>query len=66
MLTVLQRVLLGPLNERWKQLPDMTRLELITLVPLLVIILLVGVYPLAVLHLQDPSIRALIHHVVGL
>jgi len=63
MLTVLQRVLLGPLNERWKHLPDMNRVELISLVPLLVIILLVGVYPLVVLHLQDASMQALIQHV---
>jgi NADH-quinone oxidoreductase subunit M len=63
MLMVLQRVLLGPLNERWKHLPDMNRVELISLVPLLVIILLVGVYPLVVLHLQDASMQALIQHV---
>ena len=62
MLTVIQRVLFGPLNERWKHLPDMTPRELVTLVPLLAIILLVGVYPLVVLRLQDPSIHALLQH----
>ncbi len=65
MLTVLQRVLLGSLNERWKTLPDITRRELVTLIPLLVVVLVVGVYPLAVLHLQDRSIHALLHHVIG-
>ncbi len=62
MLMVLQRVLLGPLNEQWKALPDITHRELTTLVPLLVIILAVGIWPLAVLHLQDPSIQALVRH----
>jgi NADH:ubiquinone oxidoreductase subunit 4 (subunit M) len=51
------------LNQRWKALPDMTRRELFTLVPLLLIVLLVGVYPLIVLHLQDPAIQALLHHI---
>jgi NADH-quinone oxidoreductase subunit M len=60
MLTVLQRVLLGPLNERWTALPDMNQRELVTLVPLLLMILLVGVYPLAVLRLQDASVQVLL------
>jgi NADH:ubiquinone oxidoreductase subunit 4 (subunit M) len=41
----------------------MNRRELFTLVPLLLIILMVGVYPLSMLHLQDHSIQALIDHV---
>jgi len=65
MLTVLQRVLLGPLNERWRGLSDMNARELVTLVPLLLIILILGVYPLLMLQLQDPSLQALIHHVVS-
>ncbi|MBI3322859.1 MAG: NADH-quinone oxidoreductase subunit M, partial [Candidatus Omnitrophica bacterium] len=63
MLTVLQRVLLGPLNERWRGLSDMNARELVTLVPLLLIILVLGVYPLLMLQLQDPALQALIHHV---
>jgi len=63
MLMVLQRVLLGPLNQRWKQLPDMTGRELVTLLPLLVIIVIVGVYPLSVLALQEQGIFGLLAHV---
>lgn len=62
MLMVMQRVLLGQLNPKWAGMPDMTRREMLTLVPLLVIVLLVGVYPLLILQLQDPSIHALIAH----
>ena len=62
-LTVLQRVLLGPLNQKWAGLPDVTARELATLVPLAVIVLLVGVYPMAVLSLQDQSLRLLLDHV---
>ena len=65
MLTAIQRVLLGPMPEQWKALTDMNRRELVTLVPLLLLILLVGVYPLTVLRLQDHSIQALIHHVLA-
>ena len=65
MLTVIQRVLLGPLNPKWKDLPDMTGGELATLVPLMAVILLVGIYPLAILHLQDASLQALIAHVLS-
>ena len=64
MLMVMQRVLLGPLNGKWQALPDITRRELLTVVPLLVIVLVVGLYPLSMLHLQDDSIRRLIQHVV--
>ncbi len=63
MLMVIQRVLLGPLNEKWKALPDMTGRELATLVPLVIVVLVVGIYPLSVLHLQDASINALLHHI---
>ncbi len=65
MLTVLQRVLLGPVNPRWAHMPDMTVRELISVVPLFVLVVLVGVYPLFVLSLQDAGIHALIRHVLG-
>lgn len=65
MLTVLQRVLLGPLNDKWTQLSDANLRELVTLVPLLLIILGVGLWPLSVLQWQDPSLRALIQHVLA-
>ena len=43
----------------------MNRRELVSLVPLLLLILLVGLYPLSMLRLQDSSIQALIQHVTG-
>ncbi|MBI4343352.1 MAG: NADH-quinone oxidoreductase subunit M [Candidatus Omnitrophica bacterium] len=64
-LTALQRVLLGPLNERWRALPDMTARELATLVPLLALVLLVGIYPLWLMSLQEASLLQLIAHVKG-
>jgi len=64
MLMVMQRVLLGPLNEKWKSLADINARELITVVPLLIIVLAVGLYPLIVLRLQDPAIRRLVQQLL--
>ncbi|MBI3323675.1 MAG: NADH-quinone oxidoreductase subunit M [Candidatus Omnitrophica bacterium] len=63
MLMVIQRVLLGPLNEKWRQLPDMTARERVTLIPLLLIILAVGLYPLLMLQVQGAGIQALLEQV---
>ena len=65
MLMVVQRVLLGPLNERWRALPDVTFRELATLVPLVVIVLALGVYPSLALRVQDASLLQLIAHVAA-
>ena len=65
MLKVLQQVLLGPLNEKWKSLKDITTWELCSIVPLLLIVLALGLYPLWLLQLQDPALRQLIAHVIG-
>ena len=65
MLMVLQRVLLGPLREQWRALPDANLRELVSLVPLLVIVLALGIYPLLMLQVQDASLQRLIAHVTG-
>ena len=64
MLKVMQQVLLGPLNEKWATLMDMTPREVASLVPLLVVVLAVGVWPLLILHLQDGAIQQLIAHIL--
>jgi NADH-quinone oxidoreductase subunit M len=64
MLKVIQQVLLGPLKERWRTLPDMTRRERASLTPLLVLVLLLGLLPVALLRLQDASLQQLLDHVL--
>jgi len=59
MLWMLQRVWLGPVNEKYAKLPDLTPRELVTLVPLAVIVLVLGVYPHAVLDLINPTLLRL-------
>jgi len=65
-LTMLQRILLGPLNAKWSSLSDINRRELCTLVPLALIILAVGVYPLSALKYQTAAVSALIEKIGGL
>ena len=59
MLWMLQRVWLGPLNEKYAKLPDLTPRELVTLIPLAIIVVVLGVYPHAVLDLINPTLLAL-------
>jgi NADH-quinone oxidoreductase subunit M len=44
-LTMILRVLHGPLPERWRGLPDLTRRELAIMAPILVLIVFIGLYP---------------------
>jgi len=49
LLWTIQRVYLGPINEKYKSLPDINGREMFTLVPLGAIVILVGIYPNVVL-----------------
>ena len=59
MLWCFQRIYLGPLNEKYKLLPDLTLREAFTLVPLAIIVLILGWYPHAVLGLLQTSLNHL-------
>src|SRR5437588_3962891 len=64
LLTALQRVIFNPLTRHENEkLTDLTPRELAVLVPLLVCILWVGVYPKPFLRRMEPSARALIQQV---
>jgi len=65
LLLTLQRVLLGPLNSRWQALPDIDRLELATVVPLLILIVVIGLWPPLLLDLQTPALAHLLDTVIG-
>jgi NADH-quinone oxidoreductase subunit M len=59
MLWMLQRVWLGPVNEKYAKLPDLSPRELVTLVPLAAIVMILGVYPHAVLNLINPTLLSI-------
>ena len=64
-LYMLQRVLMGPANERLAGILDMNKRELLTLIPLLAIVIVVGVYPLSAIKYQMVSLEALIRMLGG-
>jgi NADH-quinone oxidoreductase subunit M len=59
MLWAFQRIFLGKANEKYKDLPDINAREILSLVPLVVIVLIVGVYPKVVLDLINVSLTSL-------
>ncbi|TFH24791.1 MAG: NADH-quinone oxidoreductase subunit M [Myxococcales bacterium] len=63
MLWLLQRVWLGPVNEKYADMPDVTSREIVTLVPLAIIVLILGVQPHFVLDLINPTLLAINHTV---
>jgi NADH-quinone oxidoreductase subunit M len=56
LLWTFQRIYLGPLNEKYKDFPDLSFREAFTLVPLGIIVLILGVYPHAILGLLNTSL----------
>jgi len=65
LLYMIRRVLLGPLNEKWNKLPDITAREVITLVPLMILILVVGLYPRLILNYMVPTLQTLLLNMGG-
>lgn len=59
MLWTLQRVFLGQLPERWKNLTDMNGREMVMLWPLAAIVIFLGIFPSPILNLMNTSLNAL-------
>ncbi len=56
MLWSVQRIFMGPLNEKWKDLTDMSVVELGSLTPLMVLTVLLGIYPALVIDMINKSV----------
>src|SRR5216117_3940681 len=64
LLTALQRVIYNPLTQHENEkLTDLTPREIAVLVPLIVCILWIGIYPKPILQRMEPSARALIEQI---
>lgn len=59
MLWTFQKVFLGPVNEKYKGMPDISGREMLTLVPLVILVVVLGVYPKPALDLVGASLSAL-------
>jgi NADH-quinone oxidoreductase subunit M len=66
LLCMLQKVLLGPINPNWKNIPEINKLELLTLVPLMIIIVIIGIYPQCILNVFGPTTHALVESLGGI
>ncbi|MGB4782994.1 proton-conducting transporter membrane subunit, partial [Candidatus Methylomirabilis sp.] len=60
MLWTLQRVFLGTLPEKWKNLPDINGREMFMLVPLALIVIFLGVYPGPAIDLMSSAVNRLV------
>ena len=58
--------LVGELNEKYTDLPEINRLELFTVIPLLIITLFFGIYPAPYLDVISSTMDNIINHVVSL
>ena len=59
LLWTIQRVLLGPTNEKWAKLPDMDAREVVSVLPLMALMVLFGVYPRPILEILNGFARQL-------
>ncbi len=60
LLLMIRRVLLGPLNPKWSKLSDINGREVFTLVPLMILIIAIGLYPKWMLHFMTPTVEAML------
>ena len=63
LLLMMRRVLLGPFNSKWAGLTEINKREIFTLVPLMILILLIGVYPRTILEFMTPTLQALLEKI---
>jgi NADH-quinone oxidoreductase subunit M len=61
-LTILQRVFNGPLNERWAQLADLNTFERLALAPALVLMLVLGIYPQALIGTMNATVSTMVQY----
>ena len=55
-----QRIFLGPMNDTYKNLDDISSLELVTIIPIAIIVLLFGVYPSPLINMISPAMDGII------
>ncbi len=60
LLWTIQRIFLGPLNERWKDMEDVNLLEVASLAPLMLLTLIVGCYPAPLTSTIDATVVPLL------
>ncbi len=65
-LWTIQRLFFGTLPEKWNELTDINGRELISTVPLLIIVIALGILPSYMLNLLTTSVNALVNFIWGI
>jgi NADH-quinone oxidoreductase subunit M len=60
LLTLIQRVFCGPLNERWAKMPDLTTAERFLVLPSIALMFVLGIWPQFILGAVDATIMKLV------
>jgi NADH-quinone oxidoreductase subunit M len=60
LLTLIQRVFCGPLNEKWARLPEITPTELLLVLPGTALMFVLGLYPQLVLGVIDATVMKMV------
>ena len=60
LLTLIQRVFCGPLNERWAQFPELTTGERLLVIPSIALMFILGVWPQFILGAVDATVVKLV------
>jgi NADH-quinone oxidoreductase subunit M len=59
-LRMLKRVFLGPLRDRWREMPDLDRVERWALAALLVPTVVIGIFPAWLINVIDATAKAVV------
>jgi NADH-quinone oxidoreductase subunit M len=60
LLTLIQRVFCGPLNERWAKMPDLTTAERLLVLPSIALMFVLGIWPQFILGVVDATVVKLV------
>lgn len=60
LLTLIQRVFCGPLNDRWAKLPDLTLTERFIVAPSIALMFILGIWPQFILGVVDSTVMKLV------
>ncbi len=60
LLTIIQRVFSGPLNEKWSAMPDLSLGEQLAFAPPIALMFLLGIYPQILLSLVNSTVMQMV------
>ena len=64
-LWMIQRIFLGPLKEKWNDLPDMDWGEIVAIVPLCILMLVIGLCPRPLMEVIDGPITRIVEYLLS-